>query len=136
MEGYTNSTFLSLVPKESNPSIFSRFRPISLCNASYKILSEITANRLKLFLPRLVSENHGGFMENRQIVDNIILVQEAIHSRKSNKERGMAIKIDMENAFDRVNHAFLCKVLNRFVFYSSFFNGYRLASLNLVFSPW
>jgi hypothetical protein len=32
--GNTNSCFLSLVPKEANPTSFSRFRPISLCNTS------------------------------------------------------------------------------------------------------
>ena len=37
--GCTNSTFLALIPKEANPSSFDRFRPISLCNASYKIFS-------------------------------------------------------------------------------------------------
>eukprot|EP00253_Pinus_taeda_P033841 PITA_33841 len=42
--GYTNATFLALIPKENRPSSFSRFRPISLCNASYKILSKILAS--------------------------------------------------------------------------------------------
>jgi hypothetical protein len=40
----------------------------------------------------------------RQIWDNIILVQEAIHTSVTNREKGMIIKIDMENAFDRVKH--------------------------------
>lgn len=32
--GGTNSTYLALIPKETNPETFARFRPISLCNAS------------------------------------------------------------------------------------------------------
>jgi hypothetical protein len=32
--GITNSSFLALIPKEVNPSMFSRFQPISLCNSS------------------------------------------------------------------------------------------------------
>jgi len=32
-----NSSFLALVPKESNPSSFAIFRHISLCNVSYKL---------------------------------------------------------------------------------------------------
>ena len=48
--GCTNSTFLALITKEVNPTAFERFRPISLCNASYKILSELLANRIKPFL--------------------------------------------------------------------------------------
>jgi hypothetical protein len=44
-------------------------------------------------------------------VDNIILVQEAINTNRDNKDKGMIIKIDMENAFDRVRHSFLFYVL-------------------------
>jgi hypothetical protein len=40
-------------------------------------------------------------------MDNIVLGQEAIHSSKKNKEKGMAIKLDMANAFDRVRHSFI-----------------------------
>eukprot|EP00253_Pinus_taeda_P010704 PITA_10704 len=42
--GCTNSTFLALIPKEVNPETFDRFWPISLCNASYKILTKLLAN--------------------------------------------------------------------------------------------
>jgi hypothetical protein len=85
--GATNSTFLALIPKDSNPSNFSRFHPISLCNSSYKILTKIIATRLNPLLPKLISENQGGFLKDKQITDNIVLVQEAIHSSKKSKSQ-------------------------------------------------
>jgi hypothetical protein len=118
--GSTNSTFLALIPKETNPSSFTRFIPISLCNVSYKIISKIIANRLKPFLPSLISPNQGRFVEKRKMVDNIILVQEAIHSSQLRGDKGMAIKIDMANAFDQVRHRFLLAVLTRFDFNEQF----------------
>jgi len=48
--GGTNSSFLALISKESNPINFSHFHPISLFNSSYKILTKIISNRLKLLL--------------------------------------------------------------------------------------
>src|SRR5699024_8566754 len=63
--GGTNSTYLALIPKDSNPETFARFRPISLCNASYKILAKLLANRIKPLLNRLISSNQGGFIEGR-----------------------------------------------------------------------
>jgi hypothetical protein len=63
IRGNTNSTFLSLIPKELNPSSFAIFHPISLRNVSYKIISNIIDNYLKPFLPSLISPNQGGFVE-------------------------------------------------------------------------
>jgi hypothetical protein len=50
------------------------------------------------------------------MVDNTLLVQETIYSRKGKGEKGMVIKIDIENSFDRVRHKFFFAVLARFGF--------------------
>ena len=49
-------------------------------------------------------------------MDNIIIVQEAIHSNLDRKQQGMAIKLDMANAFDRVNHFFLLETMHKMGF--------------------
>ena len=72
--GCTNSTFLELIPKEANPSSFDRFRPLSLCNASYKIFSKLLANKLKPLLGKLISLFKGGFVKGRHILDSVIQV--------------------------------------------------------------
>eukprot|EP00253_Pinus_taeda_P017272 PITA_17272 len=98
--GGTNSSFLALIPKEKGANSFNRFHPISLCNIGYKLITKIIANRLKQILPRIIPENQGGFIHERYLVDNFILVQEAILSSQQRKEQGMAIKLDLANAFD------------------------------------
>jgi exonuclease III len=85
--GSTNSAFLALIPKEKGAVNFNRFRPISLCNTSYKILTKIIANRIKTILPLIIPENQGGFIKGRHIADNIILVQEALHSSVRGKTK-------------------------------------------------
>ena len=73
-------TFLALIPKEVNPTTFERFRPISLCNDSYKILSKLLANWIKHLLGKMISPLQGGFVKGRYILDNVIQVQEAMQS--------------------------------------------------------
>jgi hypothetical protein len=53
-------------------------------------------------------------------VDNIVLVQEAIHSSVQAKGKGMVVKLDMANAFDHVRHGFLFQVMEWFGFNSPF----------------
>ena len=72
--GCTNSTFLALIPKEVNPTSFDMFQPISLCNASYKILAKLLSNRLKPLLGTLISPLQGGFVKGRHLIDNAIQV--------------------------------------------------------------
>jgi len=55
--GNTKSSYLALILKESNPLTFNRYKPISLCNSSYKIITKILANRIKKILPKIISEN-------------------------------------------------------------------------------
>jgi hypothetical protein len=65
MGGATNSSFLALIPKELGATSLDRFRPISLCNISYKIMAKIIANRLTPFLRSLILPNQGGFVAGR-----------------------------------------------------------------------
>ena len=65
-------------------------------------------------------------------MDIVIQVQEAMHSIFQRKEKGMLIKLDIENAFDRVNHSFLYSVLRAFVFFPAFINLIK-ACINI---PW
>ena len=118
--GSTNSTFLALIPKEKEAKSFDRFRPISLCNIGYKIITKIMASRLKHILPNIILENQGGFVKGRKIWDNIILVQEVIHSSLKDGDKGMVVKLDLANAFDRVSHPFLFSVMLRFGFTPEF----------------
>lgn len=52
-----NRTNITLVPKTKNPTKMTEFRPISLSNVIYKLISNVLANRLKTILPQIIIEN-------------------------------------------------------------------------------
>jgi hypothetical protein len=74
--------FLSLIPKINKPQTFGDYRPISLCNLVYKVISKVIANRIKPILSRNLSAEQFGFLEGRLIHDAIGTAHECIHSIK------------------------------------------------------
>ncbi|XP_010468816.1 PREDICTED: uncharacterized protein LOC104748941 [Camelina sativa] len=92
----------------------TEFRPISLCNVCYKIISKVLCFRLKRFLPSLVSETQSAFVSGRLITDNILVAQEMFHGLNTNprcKSEFLAFKTDMSKAYDRVEWDFLEAVM-------------------------
>lgn len=61
-------------------------------------------NRMKKVMPLLVDESQTSFVGGRHIMDNVIIVQEVIHSMKlrSEKKGWIVLKVDMEKAYDRL----------------------------------
>ncbi|GKV48718.1 hypothetical protein SLEP1_g55522 [Rubroshorea leprosula] len=116
-DGFFELTMLQahtiLIPKGESPDVIQKFRPICLLNVAYKILSKVIVNRLRPHLQNLIGPLQSSFLAVRSTTDNIILVQEAIHSmrRLKGKKGALAFKIDLHKAFDSVDWNYLREVL-------------------------
>lgn len=83
-----NHMFIALVPKCMGPHFVHHFRPISLCNIVYKIVSKILATRLKSLLPKIISPLQSAFVPHKNVQDNSILAHELLHAFKNKKGKG------------------------------------------------
>jgi len=108
-----NETFLVLIPKIDNPQCATQLRPIGLCNVAYKAITKAIVTRLKPILDKLVAPTQSSFVPGRQISNNIIIVQEMLHSMRQKKGSTghMAIKIDLEKSYDRLRWPFIRETL-------------------------
>ncbi|XP_031100850.1 uncharacterized protein LOC116004818 [Ipomoea triloba] len=118
-----SSAQLVLIPKKLNPESFADYRPICLCTFVSKIFTKVISTRLNKLLPRIISREQSGFVQGRNIHDNVLLALELIQSiNKRCQGSNVAIKLDMSKAFDRVAWPFLRAVLQRFGFSTYFIN--------------
>ena len=115
-----NKTYITLVPKTKSPTKMTEYRPISLCNVVYKLISKVLANRLKVTLPHLITENQSVFLSERLITDNVLVAFEVMHyleHKRDGKDCYMAVKLDMSEAYNRVKWGFIEKVMERMGFH-------------------
>lgn len=108
-----NRTVIALIPKVECPQSIKEFRPISLCTTVYKAITKLLANRLKPIMPILVLPQQSSFVQGRSIIDNVIIGQELVHAmrRKQGSKGWMAIKVDLEKAYDRLRWDFIKETL-------------------------
>lgn len=118
------STFIALIPKSDSPTSFDDYRPISLCNFLYKIISKIITNRLRPILSKHIVPQQFAFLEDRQIHEAIGSAQEALHSIWSRHLKCILLKIDMSKAFDRVSWLYIKMLLIHL--------GFPLALINWI----
>lgn len=98
-----NSTFLVHIPKTYGVDSLDQFKPISLYNSFYKIISKVLMTRILRVLPLIISPQQMGFVPGRQILDSIMLVHEVIHSLEVGEWEGFLIKLDLSKAYTRVD---------------------------------
>ncbi|KAA3475298.1 reverse transcriptase [Gossypium australe] len=84
--GEINKTRIILIPKVENPKNLSQFRPISLCNIVYEIITKVLVNHMGAILGNCINEAQGAFIPGRHISDNVLIAYEVFHSLKMKKK--------------------------------------------------
>ena len=103
---------ITLIPKgDENLTELKNWRPISLLNTDYKILSEALARRLENVLPKLVHSDQTGFVNGRYIGQNIRLLNDIMDYTDIKKLLGIFLFVDFEKAFDTTEWSFISKRL-------------------------
>ena len=102
--------------KKGNPELPSNYRPISLLPIFSKIFEKVMYKRLHRFLEihKVLYSLQFGFQEDHSIDHALVSLTEAVRSTLDNKRLGCGIFIDLQKAFDTVNHRILLSQLEHY----------------------
>lgn len=102
---------ICLIQKKDRVVTVRDYLTISLTSALYKIVAKVLAERLKSVMSSIISQAQSAFIKDRQILDHILIANEAVEFYRKKKLKGWLIKLDVEKAFDCVDWGFLEEVL-------------------------
>ena len=121
-EAYTNKelppnmgeSYIKLLSKKKTDKTQTKnYRPISLLNTDYKILTKVIANKIKPYLKDLVHPDQQCSIKDRNINNHNHFIRDVIHYAKDKNIEASILALDQEKAFDRVSHTYLHKILKQ-----------------------
>jgi hypothetical protein len=74
-----NTSHIALIPKKDGPTTAADYKPISLLNSSFKLITKVLANRLQKVIRQIIHKNQYGFIKSRTIQDCVAWALEYIH---------------------------------------------------------
>ena len=106
--------------KKKDRREIGNYRPITLLNSDYKIMTRVLAMRLAGVADSLVSRDQAAFIPGRQIFGHIKLAKAVIDLAEAEEINGAIVALDQEKAYDKINHQYLWAVLRKLNFPENF----------------
>ena len=123
-------SYLKLLPKDGkDPNLLKNWRPITLSNCDLKIITKTFANKLSSNLKNVISHCQTAYMKDRQISDNLHILQFAVEKCTELDSPSMIVSLDAEKAFDSVEHWYIEEVL-KYIGLEKFINIFNLLYKN------
>ena len=107
---------LKLLPKKGDNRNLKNWRPITVLNSKYKLLSAAYTNRLKRVVDKLVGTSQKGFSSIRRAHEVLLNLSEEISLRAMDTASSCAISFDFAAAFDTIDHNYIYEVMKFYKF--------------------
>ena len=107
-------SFTILLPKDSGSLLeIKNYRPISLLNITFKMITKALANKIAPFLEELVHPDQAAVIKGRSIQNHNHMIRDLISLANVRGDKACILSIDQQKAFDRVSHEWMFKVLKQ-----------------------
>ena len=118
---------IALIPKsDKDPRFIKNWRPLTLLETFYKLISATLANRIKPVLNTIIGHHQKAYVPGRYIAECTRNTYDLFSYAKTNNLPGMMLLIDFEKAFDSVDFGFLVATLEMFGFGEYFVNWIKI----------
>jgi len=101
------------LPKAGAPASPENYRPLIILNTDYKLLTRITVNRLHPWMKDIHHNQYCG-RNGQTMFDAVTTVRDIIANAEEINKPLYLLSIDFKDAFDKISHTFLFKILREY----------------------
>jgi hypothetical protein len=131
-ETYFADGWMCLIYKKKDRTLIENYRPITLLNSDYKLLTKVLALQLIDSVKPMIHRDQAGFIPGRSIFDHIRLTRIMTKFAEVSERNGAVVALDQEKAYDKLTHRYLWKTLEAFNMPDLFTNTVK----NLYTNAW
>jgi hypothetical protein len=121
---------IRLIPKKGDTTQLKNWRPISLLNCFYKIISRVVAFRLRTVMDKITKVGQKGFSGSKYCQEVLIGIVDTINHINYRNKSGVLLSLDIKKAFDSTSHSYLQMVYQFFNFGPNFIKWLNLIGTN------
>ncbi|KAK4520677.1 uncharacterized protein ATC70_006555 [Mucor velutinosus] len=118
-------TCIVLLPRKGDLWNLANWRPISLINTDCKVFTRILNSRVIGAANKVITGHQAGFMPTRFIGDHGLALRLLMEDAQLHSNCAIGVAIDSAKAYDYVNEQYICKMLQKFGFPSTFITSVR-----------
>ena len=122
----TRTSVLSTLYKAECKKQLTNYRPLSLTNTDYKLITFLFANRVNNVISSIINLDQVAYIKDRYIGTSIRNIMDLFEFCENNDIPGAFLCTDFEKAFDSLEHNFIRKTLQRFNFGNNFINWFDI----------
>lgn len=105
---------MHLLYKKKEKTKIENYRPITLLNTDYKIMTKAISMKLGKIASELIHPNQAGFVPGRSLFDQVKLSQMVLDFADIDEKNGCIIALDQEKAYDKIDHEYLWEILKEY----------------------
>jgi len=113
---FFRTAHIKLIPKKGDLGKLTNWRPISLLNCFYKIISRLITMRLRKYMDKMTPVCQKGYSNTRYCQEVLITLTEKIEKCNKLKKRACILSLDIKKAFDSISHSYMQNVLKFYNF--------------------
>jgi hypothetical protein len=124
------SAKIRLIPKKGDITLLKNWRPISLLNCFYKIISRVIAIRLRKVMDKITNVAQKGFSSTKYCQEVLIGIVDSLNCINVSRSKGALLSLDIRKAFDSTSHDYLQLAYKFFNFGPNFIRWLNLVGTN------